>query len=354
MRVSTAHFTILMLMLTVGLFHSAAYARSNNSQQMERMKLQFDAAITAGDVNKAKQIWSSIDSQFSNEHLDKMTARSVIFGGGALFRREQLQQLYANNPTQFKAIALFLSSINPSAFMGNTALTGTGKLSGKVRGKKRKLLSGAVVIVAGQQTVTDAKGTFSFRALPVGTYSLFVYAPSYKLNMDSRTVTANKSASVIFRLAASSSSRPALTRAQVENNIKKITEKLPAKSQPRTKGTEILVGTLLDAKTGAPITQAKVLLICEVKALQANQLPQAQVKEVKSDTSGRFTITNIPVGICEFSVAKTNVTMANFDKKARSGNAYAYAFSQKFRMTLKANHRHENTWKLSKKIMAAN
>ncbi len=353
MRVRTAHFTILIVMLTVGLFHSTVYARSNNSQQMERMKLQFDAAITAGDVNKAKEIWGSIDGQFSNDHLDKMTARTVIFGGGALFRREQLQQLYANNSAQFKAIALFISGINPSSFMGNTASTGTGQLSGKVRGKKRKPLSGAVVIVAGQQTVTDAKGAFSFRELPVGTYSLFVYAPSYQLNMDSRMVTANKSASVSFRLAASSG-RPALTRAQVKANIKKITEKIPEKAQPGTKGTEILVGTLLDAKTGVPISKAKVLLVCEVKALQANQLPQAQVKEVISDKSGRFTITDIPVGICEFSVAKTNVTMANFDKKARSGNAYAYAFSQKFRMTLKANHRHENTWKLSKKTMAMN
>jgi len=353
MRVSTAHFTILMVTLTIGLFHSVAYARSNDSQQMERMKVQFDAAITAGDVNKAKEIWGSIDSQFSNDHLDKMTARTVIFGGGALFRWEQLQQLYANNRAQFKAIALFISGINLSSFMGNTASTGTGQLSGKVRGKKRKPLSGAVVIVAGQQTVTDAKGSFSFRALPVGTFSLFVYAPSYNLNMGNRTVAVNKSASVSFRLTASNG-RIAITRAQVEANIQKITEKIPVKPQPGTKGTEILVGTLLDAKTGAPISKAKVLLICEVKALQANQLPQAQVKEVKSNKSGRFTITNIPVGICEFSVAKTNVTMANFDKKARSGNAYAYGFSQKFRMTLKANHRHENTWKLSKKIMATN
>lgn len=39
MRVSTAHFTILMVMRMVGLFHSVAYARFNNSQQMERMKV---------------------------------------------------------------------------------------------------------------------------------------------------------------------------------------------------------------------------------------------------------------------------------------------------------------------------
>ncbi len=349
MRVSTAHVIILIVMLTVGLFHNAAYARSSNSQQMDRMKVQFDAAITAGDVNKAKQIWGRIDSQFSNEHLDKMTARSVIFGGGALFRREQLQQLYANNPTQFKAIALFLSSINPSGFMGNTALTGVGQLSGKVRGKKRKMLSGAVVIVAGQQTVTNAKGLFSFRALPVGTYSLFVYAPEYKLSMDSRTVRANKSASVSFRLAVLT----AITQQQAKAEIAKVVDKIPRGSAVKAKGTEILIGTLLDASSRSPINKANVMLICEANttALQAIKSPQSLIKKITSDSRGHFVIRDIPAGICEFSVTKTDLNFANFEQKARAGNARAYAYSQKVRITVKANHQHEHTWKLTRKVM---
>ena len=80
---------ILILLFAMGLFNTAAYARSDKSAQMERMRLQFESAITAGDVSKAKQIWDSVDSQFTNRHEDKPTAHTVIFGGGAVFRSEE-------------------------------------------------------------------------------------------------------------------------------------------------------------------------------------------------------------------------------------------------------------------------
>lgn len=352
-RILRLAICMMALMLMGGVFAQSAYAESHGEQLEQRMKAEFDTAITTGDVNRARQIWGSIDSQFS-DRFDRLAARAIIYGGGALMRGDQLPKLYSENVAKFESMALFLSSIN-LGFMEGHPPSSTGEFSGDLRGKNHKRLSGAKVIVAGHEASTDANGSFSFNALPAGSYDMFSFASGYELIIEHRTIKPGKSLSVVYQLRASNAPPP-MTAEQAKAKMNTETGKILAgmpEPKPRKKGTETLVGTLLDARTGAPVVKAQVVLACEAAdALQALTSPQSTVKQTVSDNNGRFVITEIPTGLCDFSVAQTNASnLADFAEKAHSVGVRGYGYSQRVKMTANASHRHEHTWKIQPRTM---
>jgi len=352
-RILRLAICMMAVMFMGGVVAHSAYAESHNEQLKQRMKAEFDTAITTGDVDKARQIWSSIDSQFS-DRFDRLAARAVIYGGGAWARGDQLPKLYSENAAKFEPMALFLSSIN-LVFMEERPSSSTGKFSGVLRGKNHKRLAGTKVIVAGHEASTDANGYFSFNALPTGFYDMFFFASAYQLTIDSREIKSGESLPIVVQLVASNTPPP-MTAEQAKAKMNAETEKILAEmpeSKPRKKGTETLAGTLLDAKTGAPIVKAQVILACEAAdAFQALTSPQSTVKQTVSDQNGRFVITEIPTGLCDFSVAQTNASnLADFAEKAQSVGVRGYGYSQRVKMTANASHRHEHTWRIQSKMM---
>lgn len=268
-------------------------------------------------------------------------------------RGNQLPKLYSENVAKFEPMALFLSSIN-LAFMENYPPSSMGKFSGVLRGKNHKRLAGAKVIVAGHETSTDANGSFSFNTLPAGDYDMFSFASGYELIIDHRTIKRGKSSPVVYQLTASNA--PPMTTEQAKAKMDAETEKILAEMpepKPHKKGTETLVGTLMDARTGAPVVKAQVVLACEAAdAFQALTSPQSTVKQTVSDKNGHFVITEIPAGLCDFSVAQTNAgNISDFAAKARSVGVKGYGYSQRVRITANADHRHEHTWKIQPKMM---
>jgi len=347
----------LILCLTILFMGSAlvnvAYAKSHHAQVEAQIKAQFDAAIANGDVNKAKEIWGSIDSHF-NKDFARDAARVVIWGLGGIERIEPLRQLYSRDSAKLEQLVLFMSSLSPTLGMPRSSTT--GKLSGVVRDRQKKRLPGATVIVAGHKAISNSRGEFSFEALQAGSYYMFVYASGYELITDTQTISPDKSSSAGFFLAALNAPPPmtaAQAKAKMDAEVAKLSAGMP-NPKPHKKGTETLAGTVLDDETGAPLANADVVMTCEaVDAYQAVLATESTIRETRSDRNGHFVLSKIPVGLCDFSVMKSNTTLADYEQKVRSGEARTCAYAQRVNMTSNASHRHEHTWRVKCKTITA-
>ena len=326
----------LLLAITAGFFCSVADAKSDSSKLMDQMKIQFHTALKNGDVVKAKDIWTSIDSNFQDK-FDKLAVRSMISSSAAA-EYGTLNKLLVDHPARFRKMVLFLSSINQN-FMGSGAIGTTGVLSGRIRDyKTRKGIADAKVVISGHETTTNGKGEFTLNGLPEGVYDLFAFATGYKLNLNWGTqISASGNLRLSLRLHAADYIPPTQeeTRAKMNAVMTQLGKALkPAKST----GTETIEGTLLDADTSAPIAKAQVIMGC-----------QTAVKSTNSDAQGHFVLKGIPTEVCNFTVMQSNVTFANMLQKAQAGTDRSYGFSAKYKITAHPNHTLVKTWKIKAK-----
>ena len=325
----------LSAILAMGLFCSVADAKLNKNQLMDRMEAQFGAAIASGDAAKAKAIWGNIDKKFDGMY-DKLAARTVIFSGDSN-RQNALNKLYADQYSKFEKIVVFLSSID-LGFRNPEPSNLTGSLSGKIRDDNRKGIAGAQVVVAGHEATTNAKGGFSLDKLPTGTFELYAFAPGHQRYKDpGYQISANRKIQLSLMLPAANY-KPMIPK-EAEAKMRAALSKINIPAQTKVIGTETIVGTLLDADTGAPIVKAQVMMVC-----------QSAAKSTTSDTQGHFVLEGIPTEVCDFTVMQSNVTsFQDMLQKAKAGTDRAYGFSAKYNITAKADHRHENTWKIKAK-----
>ena len=328
---------LLLVIIVNSFFGSVADAKSGNLRLIDQMKTQLDAAIENGDAKAAKEIWGSIDSTFSNK-FDGLAARAAL-STLTPSRLNILQKLSSTSSSKFEKIALFLSSINQSNLMGNNPSTGTGKLSGMIRGGDNKRLAGAKVIAAGQKTTTNVEGTFAFEAIPSGMYDMFVLASGHKLAIN-RSVSTNKSNSsgLDLRLTALNAAPPPTpeeVRAKMEMAFAQMGKAL---TPPKSTGTETIEGTLLDEDTGKPIAKAQVMMGCKTA-----------IKSTTSDAQGHFVLTGIPTEVCDFTVMKSNITLANALQEIKAGKDRSYGFSQRYNISAQPDHKYVKTWKIKVK-----
>src|SRR3546814_1130467 len=106
----------------------------------------------------------------------RQVSRSIIYGGSALSRENQLRRLASGNRTKFEQMAMFLSAIDLSNFAENNNSQKIAKLSGTVRGSDNKRRAGVKVIVAGVETVTNDRSeehTSELQSLMRISYAVF-------------------------------------------------------------------------------------------------------------------------------------------------------------------------------------
>src|SRR3546814_19802890 len=102
----------------------------------------------------------------------RQVSRSIIYGGSALSRENQLRRLASGNRTKFEQMAMFLRAIDLSNFAENTHSQKIAKLSGTERGRDNKRRVGVKVIVAGGERVANAEGENSYTIVPGRQYML--------------------------------------------------------------------------------------------------------------------------------------------------------------------------------------
>jgi len=352
-------FILLGLVFGGGPFGSDAYAKSESSRLTDQMKTQFDAAVTNSDVNKAKEIWSSIDMAFSDK-FDRRMAKGVIFSGGFVGGKA-FQKLHESKNSEFEQLALFFSSINQSFLTSPPAYETTGSLTGTITDSEtRQKLAGVKVMFAGQETITNSKGEYAFRDIPVGIYNLYWFSSGSKVG-ENPSVMVEENVSTKYSLSLRMKDGPSLAELKKRNDaalaksVKEANDAIDTALAARKSlvGKEILVGTLLDEDSGAPIAKATVMMSCKPNASpsQPQASSGAMIKNVTSDEKGQFTITEIPEGICDMSIMKTNVSFSNMLEKVNSHEDRTYGFTQKFRMTANTTHRLEHTWKIAAKTL---
>jgi len=285
----------LLVILAVGLFSSAAMAKSDNSKLMDKIKVEFDQAIKDGDSNKAKAIWASIDRSFSDKY-DKLTAKSMAFGGGTIIWQESLNKLHSEQPNKFEEMALFLTSINLN-FMNSGSKTSSGLLSGKVSTYKGKRIANSKVVFAGHETSTSEKGEFTLSGLPEGTYDLLAFAPGYQIDGDrGRTVTQNRSPKLSLKLHPSEynshSVSKKVAREKLNSTMAQIGKDLTISNST---GTETIQGTVVDAQSGEPIVGAKFIIAPVKKDVSFSRV-------AATDKMGHFTLTGVYAGISKIAI----------------------------------------------------
>src|SRR3546814_12972983 len=127
-RCSTLLFALLAILFIGCQFGNYAAAKSGSSRLVGQMKTQFDTAVGSGNVDKAEEIWGSIDGVFPDK-FDRISARAIIYGGSALSRENQLRRLASGNRTKFEQMAMFLSAIDLYNFAANNNSQKIAKLS---------------------------------------------------------------------------------------------------------------------------------------------------------------------------------------------------------------------------------
>ena len=289
----------ILALLAVGLFSSPAIAKSDNSKLMDKIKIEFEQAIKKGDSYQAKTIWASIDSHFSDKY-DKLTAKSMAFGGGSIIWHKSLNKLHAEHPHKFEEMALFLTSINLN-FMNSDSKTESGILSGKVSTYKGKRIANAKVVFAGHETRTNEKGEFSLNGLPEGTYDLLAFAPGYQLDGDpARTVTPNRQAKLSLRLHASGYKLHPISQTAAREKMNSAMTQIGKAFKANTSGTETIQGTVVDAQSGAPIVGAKFMIAPVKKDVSLSRV-------AVTDKMGHFTLTAVHAGISDIVITPEDI-----------------------------------------------
>jgi hypothetical protein len=160
----------------------------------------------------------------------------------------------------------------------------TGALTGTVRDASAGVaLAGVTVRVAGQSALTDASGRFSIGGLAAGDVTLEASASGYVTQQQGVTIVAGQTVDVVVQLAT-----------------------VPAP------GRGSVVGTVVDATTGAPISGATVA---------------GAGRSVTTDSTGGFALTDLAPGTLTLTVSATGYSTRQQTVAVTSGSATAITVS---------------------------